>query len=65
MSDLADLFTRNPLEQPFTKEEIELVVAKYREARHKFNTDGKATPVVASKAAPEIQSLAKTLGVKL
>ena len=44
MSDIAALFARNPLETPYTPEELRAVVERFREGRAKFNLDAATGP---------------------
>lgn len=61
-TDIALLFARNPLEVPYTDEELRAVVAEFRAARHKFAA-APAKPV--KKSADKNVALLDDLGLDL
>ncbi len=59
MSEIAELFARDPLE--LTKDDITLIVKKLREQRAQFNLGNK----VAGKAKPKASDLTKEAATSL
>lgn len=52
---LAQVFSKPP---PYTEEELTLVIARFRESRAQFVTQGKAPKAVKAKAAkPDLSNL--------
>jgi hypothetical protein len=63
MSDIADLFTEDPLK--LTKSNLDEIIAWYRNARNQFNAGAKsagATKKMKDPAAPKITNLDDLLG---
>jgi hypothetical protein len=61
-TDIAALFGRDPLDKPYTREELTAVIQHYREARQRFAL-GSPKPVRESKT--KAISIAKLEGIDL
>jgi hypothetical protein len=64
MTDIATLFARDPLKH--TREDVDAIIAKMREARHTFNLAGKtpAQPKL-TKAEKEVEGAGLKLSLNL
>ena len=60
MSDLSELFTRDPLS--LTTADIDLIIARYREARAQFNLGLASAPKKPRPKASKITNLDDILG---
>lgn len=63
MSDISELFSRDPLD--LTDEDIDRIIAHYRESRHLFNTGLTTGGKKTSSNLTESQKEAKNLGLKI
>ena len=55
MSDIAELFTRDP--EHLTRADIDRIVAKYREARHQFALGQKQAGSAKTVKSPKLTNL--------
>lgn len=54
MNDLAELFSRDPLQ--LSSQDIDIIIARFREARANFNLTGKGAPK-ATKEKAKVESI--------